>query len=103
MGHWLVEANARSGALWGFLVEGHGLSRPRVVAQLRALGTAIEISGQAVDVRDLDLSSVRIRHDVTKRDPECVRFSLEGKAAPSSRRIGATPLSNPGGLTRVQS
>ena len=103
MGYWLVEANARSGALWGFLVEGHGLSRPRVVAQLRALGTAIEISGQAVDVRDLDLSSVRVRHDVTKRDPECVRFSLDGKAtASSSRRRGSTPLSNPG-LTRGQS
>jgi hypothetical protein len=51
MGYWLVEANARSGALWGFLVEGHGLSRPQVVAPAWSDGRANRVQNADVSAK----------------------------------------------------
>ena len=79
MRYWLVEANDRSGALWGFLVDAKHPTAPGVVKQLKALGTAVEISGQKVNVADLNLRTVKVRHDPTARLRVGHRYLLEGR------------------------
>ena len=83
MAYWLVEANDRSGALWGFLVEAERLSKPQVVDRLRAAGKAVEISGQIVDVRDLDFASLQVRHDPAS-------MQTGGRTLPLRRRRSRT-------------
>ncbi len=78
MRYWLVEANDRSGALWGFLVDAKHATTPGAVKQLKALGTAVEISGQSVRVADLNLRTVKVRHDPTARLSVGQRYMLEG-------------------------
>ena len=80
MRYWLVEANDRSGAVWGFLVGAEQVSARDVAERIAALGRAVEISGQVVDARLLDLKSLRVRYDATERHKGAARrWSLEGE------------------------
>jgi hypothetical protein len=81
MGYWLVEAKGKKGALWGFLVQGDRLSRHAVIEQLKLLGNATEISGQRVDITDLNLETVEVRYDATDRHTAGDRFAVDGHHA----------------------
>ena len=79
MAYWLVEAEERTGAHWGFLVGAERISAEQVVERMKSLGRVIEMSGQTVEVRALDLSSVVVRYDATERRQRGTRrYSLEG-------------------------
>jgi len=79
--YWLVEATECLGARWRFLVEAEQLSAAQVVERMMSLGRVIEVSGQTVDAPRLDLSTVRVKYDATRRhDPvDGARYSIEGK------------------------
>jgi hypothetical protein len=63
--HWLVEATDRHGAIWGFLIPAAEISAEQAADRIRTLGRAVELSGQLVDARTLDLTSLRVRYDAT--------------------------------------
>ncbi len=81
MRYWLIEATERSGAFWGFLFRAK--KKPtagEVVEHMNAIGRAIELSGQMVEVARLDPRTVVVRHDATDRSVRggAARFSIEG-------------------------
>lgn len=79
MKYWLVEAKDRHGAVWGFLIHAREISAKDAADQIRRLGRAVELSGQFVDAKTLDMSSIRVRYDATDlHEAEGNRFSVEG-------------------------
>lgn len=79
MRYWLVEATDRRGALWGFLIHAREISANQAADRIRALGRAVELSGQLVDAKALDLGSLRVRYDATDlHREEGDRYSIEG-------------------------
>lgn len=80
MRYWLVEANDRSGALWGFLVPAVAVSAGQVADRLRKLGRGVEISGQLVETTLLDLTTLQVRYDSTERHTgPAGRFTIDGE------------------------
>jgi hypothetical protein len=77
--YWLVEAKDRHGAVWGFLIHAREISATQAADRIRALGRAVELSGQLVDARTLDLTSLRVRFDATDLHKDAgSRYTIEG-------------------------
>jgi len=77
--YWLVEGRDRLGAVWGFLIHAREISAKQAADRIRALGRAVEMSGQLVDAKTLDMSSLRVRYDATElHKDDGSRYTIEG-------------------------
>ena len=84
MRNWVVVAADRRGAQWTFIVQAERRpSQIEIARRVKEHGRLVELTGQMIDSKSIDLSSVRLTGDESQTPRVrggATRYSIEGDA-----------------------
>ena len=84
MRNWVVVAADRRGAQWTFIVQAERRpSQIEIARRIKEHGRIVELTGQMIDSKSIDLSSVRLAGDESQTPRVrggATRYSIEGDA-----------------------